>query len=217
MEFAFYDLDGTITRRATYTPFLWFAAGMVAPVRRIFLPAWIGAMIVYKLGIISRGQLKSFGMKLFVPLAKMDRLPSVGEAFATRLVERDGFNKPVVAQLERDRKDGRVVVVATAAFAFYAGPIARRLGIADVIGTRWQGRAMDGANCYGTEKLARVEQWLAGRETSLDEAQTRMISDSFADRPLMARVDEAVFVTASVSQAARAKRLGWSVLHPLKD
>ena len=215
MDLALYDLDGTLTRRATYTPFLIFAAGRKAPWRRALLPVWIGAMLVYKLGLITRGDLKTFGLRLFVPSRDLQTLGELGEAFADGLAAQGGFNPALLAQLEADRKAGRTVVIATAAFAFYATPIARHLGVEEVIGTRWNGRRIDGGNCYGAEKLRRVENWLEGRGLSLSAGRTRMLTDSFADRPLMAKVDEAVFVTSRASVRRRAEKLGWQAIHPV--
>jgi hypothetical protein len=46
-DFAIYDMDRTVTRRATYTPFLMHCALRRAPWRLLLLPFVIASMIAY--------------------------------------------------------------------------------------------------------------------------------------------------------------------------
>ena len=45
MDLAIYDMDRTVTRRATYTPFLLHCALRRAPWRLVFLPIVVGSML----------------------------------------------------------------------------------------------------------------------------------------------------------------------------
>ena len=54
MDVAIFDLDRTVTRFSTYTPFLLFAAFHRAPWRLMLFPIWILAMAGYVLGIYKR-------------------------------------------------------------------------------------------------------------------------------------------------------------------
>jgi len=54
---AIYDMDRTITRRATYTPFLVHAASRLAPWRLALLPLVLLAMLAYVLKPIDRAGL----------------------------------------------------------------------------------------------------------------------------------------------------------------
>ena len=47
-DLAIYDMDRTVTRRATYTPFLLHCALRRAPWRLLFLPLVIGSMLAYR-------------------------------------------------------------------------------------------------------------------------------------------------------------------------
>ena len=58
MDVAIFDLDRTVTRFSTYTPFLLFAAFHRAPWRLMLFPIWILAMAGYVLGIYKRKYLK---------------------------------------------------------------------------------------------------------------------------------------------------------------
>ena len=57
-QLAIYDMDRTITRRATYTSFLIHAALRLAPWRLLLLPVAALAMLAYLLRAIERGPLK---------------------------------------------------------------------------------------------------------------------------------------------------------------
>ena len=47
MDLAIYDMDRTVTRRATYTSFLLHCALRRAPWRLLFLPLVVGSMLAY--------------------------------------------------------------------------------------------------------------------------------------------------------------------------
>ncbi|MBX7526920.1 HAD-IB family phosphatase [Qipengyuania vesicularis] len=209
MKLAIYDLDKTLVRRATFTPFLAFAARRLSTWRLILLPIWVLMMIGYRIGLYDRTSLKTAGMKLMLGSASLEQLEKVGRQFANHHVATAGWMPGVVAMLEQDRARGREVIVATAAFEFYARAFAEKLGVVDVIATQWDGRSIPGGNCYGEEKRRRVEAWI-GTET--EAAEMRFVSDSFADAPMLELADEAIFVTTSASKKARAEALGWCVI-----
>jgi HAD superfamily phosphoserine phosphatase-like hydrolase len=209
MKVAIYDLDKTLVRRATFTPFLVFAARQLSPWRLAFLPAWIALMIGYRIGLYDRTRLKVMGMKLMLGKQPLEVLLKVGEAFAEAHISKAGWMEGVIAMVEADRREGRRVAIATAAFEFYATAFAQRLGIDDVIATRWDGGSIPGGNCYGPEKRRRVETWLGA---AASEAEMRFVSDSFADKPLLSEADDAVFVTQSNKKKSRAQTRGWRVI-----
>ena len=207
MVVALYDLDKTLVRRATFTPFLVFAARRLAPLRLLFLPVWVLLMLGYRFGFYGRDRLKTAGMRMMVGRRPLSVLRDVGRAFADAHIAKAGWNDTVMTLLAEDRARGAAIVMATAAFDFYADAFAERLGIAHVIATRWDGWAIEGTNCYGEEKRRRVEEWLAGRSPKL-----RFVSDSFADAPLLDLVDDPVFVTGDMRKRRRAERRGWRVV-----
>ena len=55
---AIYDMDRTVTRHATWTPFLLHCAVRRAPWRLVFLPIVALSMLAYVLRLIDRGKLK---------------------------------------------------------------------------------------------------------------------------------------------------------------
>ncbi|MXO86285.1 HAD-IB family hydrolase [Altererythrobacter aurantiacus] len=212
MRIAIYDLDNTLTRRATFTPFLAFAARRIAPWRLILLPIWVLMMLGYRAGLFDRTTLKTYGMRLMLGKASVEMLQRVGHEFASTRANNDFFMPAVLALLDEDRRNGAHVVIATAAFDFYALAFADLLLIETVIGSRWDGRVISGGNCYGETKLRRVQSWAKAEGLSLDSATIRFVSDSFADAPLLELADEPIFVSSSASKRARAKARGWRVI-----
>lgn len=213
MRIAIYDLDNTLTRRATFTPFLAFAARRIAPWRLALLPIWVAMMIGYRAGLWDRTTLKTRGMRLMLGGTDIATLEKVGQQFAVRRADDNGFMPAALALLEEDQHQGARIVVATAAFEFYARAFAARLRIDTVIGMRWDGCSISGENCYGEKKLARVRQWAEHEDLSLEKADLRFVSDSFADAPLLELADDPIFISASPRKRARAKARGWRVLN----
>ena len=210
MRIAIYDLDRTLTRRATFTPFLIFAARRVASWRLTLLPLWLFAMLAYRLGAMSRARLKLFGMQLLVGRRAHSELEALGSQFAARVLADDGLMPGTLHLLEEDRKAGARLILATAAFDVYAKAFATALRFDEVVATRWEGFERVPDNCYADTKLASV----LDRQPAIGEARTRFVSDSFADAPLLDRVSEPIFATTSNRKAKKAAARGWRVIDP---
>ena len=212
---AIYDLDKTLTRKATFTPFLVFTARRVAPWRLALLPVWVGAMAGYKAKLYSRTALKTFGLKIMVGRISRQHLAEIGASFAQHQLA-DSGTKPVTARLlEEDRQAGADLAIATAAFRFYAEHFAAHLGIRHVIATEWDGREIPHGNCYGEEKYRRVMAWLARNIGARETFRLRFVSDSFADAPLLDEADDAILISADASTRRKAERRGWRAMSGL--
>ena len=212
MRIAIYDLDKTLTRRATFTPFLAFAARRTAPWRLVLLPLWIVLMLGYKAGLMDRTTLKRRGMRLMLTDVPGDRLERIGRDFAARRIARDGLMPGALRLLAEDRASGARIAIATAAFEFYATAFGEALDVDQVIATRWDGQSIPGGNCYGLAKKERVMAWLADQGIDPATASLRFVSDSFADAPLLDIAQEPIFVTDSRSKSARAEARGWRAM-----
>ena len=57
-DLAIYDMDRTVTRRATYTPFLLHCAARRAPWRLVFLPFVVASMVMPTSGTSAQGKPK---------------------------------------------------------------------------------------------------------------------------------------------------------------
>jgi HAD superfamily hydrolase (TIGR01490 family) len=115
--------------------------------------------------------------------------------------------------------DGDLCAIITATNSFVTAPIAREFGIAHLIATEAECRAgrftgrVAGTPCFREGKLARLDEWLAGRGHGLaDFAESVFYSDSHNDLPLLRRVTRPVAVDPDEPLAAEAARHGWAVI-----
>ena len=213
-DLAIYDMDRTVTRRATYTPFLLHCATRRAPWRLLLLPAVILSMLAYVLKLIDRGRLKEINHRL---LLGHNRHPSelkpLVESFADAVLA--GNVRPGARDaIARDKAEGRRILMATASYRFYAREIAERLGFDDCIGTnsilgldeRVHAK-IDGQNCYGPAKLTMVADWLAA--SGLERGHVRFYSDHASDAPVFEWSDEPVAVTPHDRLKRLAVQKGW--------
>lgn len=218
-RFAIYDMDKTITRRATWTPFLIHAAMARAKWRLALLPLAGVASLAYLARAISRARLKEVTHRLMlgrtIPPAE---LGAVAEAFADDVAAQNMF-ADARARIEADRAEGWEPVLATASHGYYARAIAARLGMGHVIATlaRRDGQGnvlagLDGENCYGAGKLRMIEAWLAGEGLARADVKVRFYSDHVSDAPVLAWADEPFAVNAHGPLRRLAVRRGWTVL-----
>lgn len=121
-----------------------------------------------------------------------------------------------IDHLIQRRKAGDRIIFATAAFDFYVGGIAARLGGAEVVCTRTlagpDGRilpALDGALCLGAEKLSRVKALFSG---SRRPPFVRAFATKETDFPLLAWADAGTAVNPNPTLADEAQALGLAVV-----
>jgi HAD superfamily hydrolase (TIGR01490 family) len=213
-----FDLDRTVTRIGTYTPFLLYAAARLKPWRLVLLPVFLAAMLAYRLKLIDRDRLKGRMQAILLGAVPLAALQPVIDGFAGAIAAR-WLRQGALNAIERERASGALVVLATAAYDVYADAIAEGLGIEHVIATRaivrdrrWM-PGIDGRNCYGEEKRRRIEEWLNARKVR-DGGSTfvTVYTDAESDRPTLALADEPVIVNPSRGFAKRARALGWPVV-----
>ncbi|WP_157216051.1 HAD family hydrolase [Flavisphingomonas formosensis] len=215
---AVFDLDRTITRRGTWSPFLIAAARKRAPWRLLMVPAVIGAMGGYKLGLLSRQGLKQFMHHCMIG-GTLDRaaVQRLSDDFADRVVAKE-VRADALTQIRREQARGARVIVASAANCFYLRAIAARLGVDDVVGTEsdWTGDCLrpklSGENCYGKAKRDRVLAYLAAQGLDRSRIHIRFYSDDASDLPLFESVDEPIAVNPTSKLRAIAHLRGWPTL-----
>jgi HAD superfamily hydrolase (TIGR01490 family) len=215
-DFAIYDMDRTVTRRATYTPFLIHCALRRAPWRLLFLPFAVASMLAYVAKLIDRARLKEINHRLLLGQRRHPHeLKPLVDSFAERTVA-SNIRPGARAAIARDKAEGRRVVMATASYRLYADAIGRLLGFDDVIGTgsiigldSQVHAKIDGENCYGPAKLRMVTDWL--RKSGLQRGHVRFYSDHASDAPVLEWADEAVAVNPHDRLARLAGERGWTV------
>ena len=217
-DLAIYDMDRTVTRRATYTPFLLHSALRRAPWRLLFLPLVAGSMLAYVAGLIDRATLKEINHRLLLGRTIHPReLEPLVESFADKQVATN-IRPGARAAIARDHAEGRRLVLATASYRLYADAIADRLGFDDVIGTgsitgldeRVHAR-IAGENCYGPAKLRMIADWVDASGLKGTHGHVRFYSDHVSDRPAFEWADEAVAVNPHAKLRRLAEQRGWAI------
>lgn len=216
---AIYDMDKTITRAATWAPFLRHAVLARAPWRAALLPLLAGVGFGYWAGIANRATLKENAQRLMMGgTVAAPVLARLADDFAAALME-TGIYPAAIARIAEDRAAGYRLVLATASFDFYVQAIAARLGFDAVIATRsveddrgGVRAQIAGDNCYGAAKLQMIEAWLATQGIARDAAHIRFYSDHVSDAPTLAWADEAFAVNPHPPLRALATKAGWPIL-----
>lgn len=216
---AIYDMDKTVTRRATYTPFLLHTARTLHPWRLFLGPFVLATMLLYLLKLIGRARLKEWNQALLLGRSiHPDQLAPVVAGFAERTVANNVL-AGAVDRLAADRAAGFRLVLATASYRLYAAEIARRLGFDDVVATnslagldtRIMAR-IDGENCYGPAKLRMVQAWLHDAGLVRGACEIRFYSDHASDAPVLDWADQAFAVNAHGPLKRMAAARGWPQL-----
>ena len=190
---AAFDVDGTITTRDCVVPFMRQITGARRIVSRLgsrpdrLLPVLAGR---------DRDRLKALAAAAAFRGKPYDELCAAGVAFAD-MVHGRWLRGDTLETLRRHRDHGDRTVFVSASFEVYLRPLAALLEVDDVLATRLEVHrgvltgGLDGPNCRGPEKVARLHGWLGDRST----VRVVAYGDSAGDREMLADADEAHWVT----------------------
>lgn len=219
VRIAIYDMDKTVTRRATYNGFLMHMAWNKAPWRLLLVPALPFGLLLYAVGFWSRSQLKQFSQSLLIG-RKVPRVQFARhlERHADLVLGRNVYQE-AKWRIDAEKDEGYRHVMATASYRLYVEAIAARLGFDHVIATELatddSGHVLariDGHNCYDTAKLERVKTWMAAEGLSREQCHIRAYSDHVSDGPLLTFADEAFATNPHPPLARLAREKGWQIL-----
>ncbi len=217
-RFAIYDMDKTITRAATFGPFLAFAVPRIAPWRLLLLPFVALTTLAYAVKLINRARLKEVNLGLMLG-KRIDAalLSTVSQGFAQAMLAKNTL-APALRQIEADRREGRTIILATASYGFYVAEIAKLIGVDHVIATTATPEGavvlpkIVGENCYGAAKLAHVKDWFDAQKRDRAGSHIRFYSDHVSDAPCLEWADEAFATNPHPPLRALALKKGWTVL-----
>lgn len=211
MRLALFDLDGTVLRGNSWRAFFWW----ILRERKVGAPSLLFRLALRRSRLIEGRTLREAALR---PLRGMDlaSVQGVGErvwAEQLRAMVRPAARR----EIERARSAGTRPVLATGAFDFLAEPIARELGIDEVVSSRIafeDGRCTGcfaGPETRGVHKAAAVQARFAGRD--IDWAGSQAFSDDGEDAPLWALVGDPVLVRSRRGRPSprpdRVREIDW--------
>ncbi len=216
---AIYDMDKTVTRRATYNGFLLHMAFNKAPWRLFLSPLLPLGLALYMMKIWDRARLKQFSQKLLIGhRVPIDRFAKYLESHADLVVGKNVYPQ-LLARVAEEKAAGYRHIMATASYRLYVEAIAQRLGFDDVIATDLATNSsghvlarIDGHNCYDAAKLERVKRWMAANGLRREDCHIRAYSDHVSDAPLLAYADEAFATNPHEPLAKMARANGWEII-----
>lgn len=189
---ALFDFDGTLTYCDSLMPFLRGAVG-----RARF---WAGlicltpSLLGYCLGRIDREQLKEAVLGHYIGGWPADRFQDAVKRFTTTTLT-SLCNDVALARMRWHQEQGHRIIVISASPEAYLTPWAASLPIETVLATRLEFRdgivsgRIEGRNCRGDEKVARLSAYLDG----LEGYEFYAYGDSAGDRELLALANHAYY------------------------
>jgi HAD superfamily hydrolase (TIGR01490 family) len=215
VEAAFFDLDKTVIAKASMVAFSGplHRAGLLS--RRMLLRAAWGQLVYAQFGASPEklDKLRDSVLRLTVGWDQA----VIGEIVRETLVD---VVEPIVYDealelIREHRSAGRKVFIVSASPEEIVAPLARYLGVDEILATRAeldeQGRYTGRTEryCYGPEKVVAMAE-VAERD-GIDLAASYGYSDSATDKPMLEAVGHAVAVNPDRELLRAAKANGWEV------
>ncbi|MBV1921904.1 MAG: HAD-IB family hydrolase [Pseudomonadales bacterium] len=168
----------------------------------------------YKNGTLDINEYLEFAL---APLTEhsMEALALMHQQFMQDTIKPMLLNK-AAALLDNHRQQGHFLLIITATNSFVTHPIAKLLGVDDILATdpeiiddKYTGK-IAGTPCFQEGKVARLNQWLTDNQYSLDGSY--FYSDSINDLPLLEVVEKPVAVDADEKLTAIAQQRDWPII-----
>ncbi len=168
----------------------------------------------YQDGSLDIFEFHAFSLK---PLSenKMVILNDIHKKFMSNII------LPIITQASRDllqkhRDQGDYILIITATNSFITKPIARVLGVDDIIATEpeiingeFTGK-LSGIPCFQEGKVSRLHDWLVDKNHDLSDSW--FYSDSINDLPLLEKVTNPVAVDPDDKLRQLAQTRNWPII-----
>ena len=165
---AAFDFDGTLTRHDTLFPFLLHIAGPVKFLNKIIVLS--PELLSYALGLMRNDVAKIKVLRCFLANMDMDTLQQHALQFAENKLPMMQRNE-AMQRFQWHKKQGHRCVVVSASLEIYLRPWASKAGFDNILGSqleqidnnRTSGKLL-GENCFGPEKMRRLQALLGPRK-----------------------------------------------------
>lgn len=180
---AFFDFDGTITTKDTLLEFIKFCKGKLNFYKGFLLNS--PYLVAYKAGIITNQKAKEKVLAYFFKNITVAEFSRLSEQFTQTILP--GLIRPkALEEIARLKQQGTEIVIVSASPENWIKPWATKMGL-DLIATNLvvnQDKLtgiINGNNCYGEEKVNRINQLynISSYETIY------AYGDSSGDRPML--------------------------------
>ncbi|MDH5552425.1 MAG: HAD-IB family hydrolase [Nitrosomonas sp.] len=217
MNLALFDLDNTLLAGDSDFEWAQFLIEQKALDRELHEARNLEFYEQYKAGTLDIHEFLNFQLK---PLARHPRsqLDAWHREFMTQKI------LPLIAPgarklIEKHQLDGDLCIIITATNRFVTAPIARALGIENLIATEaahkdgeFTGEVAD-IPCFREGKITRLENWLdAHNLTWMSFLQSWFYSDSLNDLPLLEKVTHPVAVDPDPTLKNHAEENAWQIM-----
>lgn len=193
LEVAAFDFDGTLTRRDTLLPYLWRGLGWPRFLWALGLSSpWL---LAFALRLMSNHRAKARLLAVCLAGRQEAEIAQWTADFVANYLPRQ-WQPEMLARLRQHQQQGHGCVIVSASPGIYLHAVGRALGVDAVLCTELASADgvltgdMAGANCYGQEKVRRLQAWLSAR--GLENPMTlHAYGDSSGDVPLLNLADYA--------------------------
>lgn len=193
---AFFDFDGTLTRSDSLLPFLKYVRGRT----RFYLDMlkvspWLAG---YAFKVVPNDVAKTKLLTCSLGGIQKSELFHKGQVFCDELPE-SALNPMMVERLREHQAQGHMTVLVSASLDVYLEGWAQKMGFDACLCSRLEqdeagyvtGRLI-GENCYGDEKVLRIQAFLSDRKPTHSFAY----GDTKGDLAMLAFVHEGYWVSA---------------------
>jgi HAD-superfamily subfamily IB hydrolase, TIGR01490 len=189
---AAFDFDGTLTYGDTFLPFLRFVLGPVGFAAKMLTLSPV--LAAFRLGLLANDAAKRSVIEKCLGGLTEDELCALGGKFAAERIP-NMIRPEVLSQAEDHKSRGERCIIVTASLEIYVRSWALSHGFEACLGTRLKldrerrvAGEFIGSNCYGEEKVRRLQAYLGDNECFL-----YAYGDSKGDYPLLGIADVAYF------------------------
>lgn len=191
---ALFDFDNTLTTRDTFLPFVQLTHSQK--------DYWLGlfkhgfTVLAYLLGWCPNEVIKELLLIEFYQDWLLDKMQNLAVNYSEHVLP-NLIDQEALQQLKWHQSEGHVVVIVSAALAIYLSPWGKKMGIDYVIANQLETKQgyitgkLKGKNCYGLEKVKRLEAVLG----ELDQYYIYAYGDSHGDHEMLAVADEPYYRT----------------------
>ena len=190
-EIAFFDFDGTITKKDTLLEFIRFSKGSF----RFYLGFFINLpyLVAFKLGVISNQSAKEKILRFFFHDTPVSVFKEYCEKFSKQVLPRL-IRPKALEEIERLKQNNTIVVVVSASPENWIVNWTKSLQL-ELIASRLEvkngkltGKIL-GKNCHGDEKVSRINQIYDLTDYYIVAAY----GDSLGDKPMLQLAKKAYY------------------------